>query len=211
MHGKGSLLNKMPGDRWQQLANLRALYAWMWAHPGKQLLFMGAELAQEREWNHDGELDWWILDHWADHRRIQGLVRDLNRVYRSQPAMWEEDFWPEGFEWIDADDSDQSVMSFVRRRAGGGFDGAVVCVANLTPVPRQGYRVGLPAPGLWLELVNTDAVRVGRERYRESRSRPHGRSVLARAALVGGHDPASFVSAMAGAATDKDCLKFRAS
>ncbi len=157
VHGKGSLLNKMPGDRWQQLANLRALYAWMWAHPGKQLLFMGAELAQEREWNHDGELDWWVLDHWADHRRIQGLVRDLNRVYRSQPAMWEEDFWPEGFEWIDADDSDQSVMSFVRRRAGGGFDGAVVCVANLTPVPRQGYRVGLPAPGLWLELVNTDA------------------------------------------------------
>jgi 1,4-alpha-glucan branching enzyme len=157
VHGKASLLNKMPGDRWQQLANLRALYAWMWAHPGKQLLFMGSELAQEREWNHDSELDWWVLERWADHRRIQGLVRDLNRVYRSQPALWEEDFQPEGFEWIDADDSDQSVISFVRRRAGGGFDGAVVCVANLTPVPRQGYRVGFPTPGLWLELVNTDA------------------------------------------------------
>jgi 1,4-alpha-glucan branching enzyme len=157
VHGKGSLLNKMPGDRWQQMANLRTLYAWMWAHPGKQLLFMGAELAQEREWNHDAELDWWVLDEWADHRRIQDLVRDLNRVYRSQPALWEEDFRPEGFEWLDADDSDQSVISFVRRTADGGLDGAVVCVANLTPVPRQGYRVGLPAPGLWLELVNTDA------------------------------------------------------
>ncbi len=157
VHGKGSLLNKMPGDRWQQLANLRALYAWMWAHPGKQLLFMGAELAQEREWNHDSELDWWVLDQWADHRRVRNLLRDLNRIYRSQPALWEEDFRPEGFEWIDADDSDQSVISFVRRRTGGGSDGAVVCVANLTPVPRQGYRMGLPAPGLWLELVNTDA------------------------------------------------------
>ncbi len=90
------MLNKMPGDRWQQLANLRALYAWMWAHPGKQLLFMGGELAQEREWNHDRELDWWVLEHWADHRRMQGLVRDLNRVYRSRPAMWEEDFRPRG-------------------------------------------------------------------------------------------------------------------
>jgi 1,4-alpha-glucan branching enzyme len=157
VHGKGSLLNKMPGDRWQQLANLRAMYAWMWAHPGKQLLFMGGELAQEREWDHDRELDWWVLEHWPDHRRIQGLIQDLNRVYRSQPALWEEDFGSEGFEWIDADDSDQSVISFVRRRTSGGFDGAVVCIANLTPVPRDGYRVGLPAPGLWRELVNTDA------------------------------------------------------
>jgi 1,4-alpha-glucan branching enzyme len=133
----------------------------MWAHPGKQLVFMGAELAQEREWNHDGELDWWVLDRWADHRRLQNMLKDLNRVYRSQPALWEEDFRPEGFEWIDADDSDQSVLSFVRRRTGGGSEGAVVCVANLTPVPRQGYRLGLPAPGLWLELVNTDAAEWG--------------------------------------------------
>jgi 1,4-alpha-glucan branching enzyme len=161
VHGKASLLSKMPGDRWQQLANLRALYAWMWAHPGKQLLFMGGELAQEREWNHDTALDWWVLDHWADHRRIKDLLRELNRVYRSQPALWEEDFRSEGFEWIDADDSDQSVVSFLRRRAGGGADGAVACVANLTPVPRNGYRVGLPAPGLWVELVNTDAAEWG--------------------------------------------------
>ena len=161
VHGKASLLNKMPGDRWQQLANLRALYAWMWAHPGKQLLFMGGELAQEREWNHDTELDWWVLDGWADHRRVKDLIRELNRVYRSQPALWEEDFRSEGFEWIDADDSDQSVVSFLRRRAGGGVEGAVACVANLTPVPRYGYRVGLPSPGLWLELVNTDAAEWG--------------------------------------------------
>ncbi len=161
VHGKGSLLNKMPGDRWQQMANVRALYAWMWAHPGKQVLFMGGELGQEREWDHDGELDWWILDQWEDHRRLQSMVRDLNRVYRSQPALWEEDFNHVGFEWIDADDSDQSVVSFLRRRAGGGSDRAVVCVANLTPVPRSHYRLGLPAPGKWLELLNTDATEWG--------------------------------------------------
>jgi len=161
VHGKGSLLNKMPGDRWQQLANLRALYAWMWAHPGKQLLFMGGELGQECEWDHDGELDWWVLEHWEAHRRLRCMVRDLNRVYQSQPALWEQDFEHDGFEWIDADDSDQSVASFIRRRAGGGVDGAVVCVANLTPVPRLHYRVGLPAPGVWIELLNTDALEWG--------------------------------------------------
>jgi len=161
VHGKGSLLNKMPGDRWQQLANLRALYAWMWAHPGKQLLFMGGELGQEGEWDHDGELDWWVLEHWEAHRRLRCMVRDLNRVYQSQPALWEQDFEHDGFEWIDADDSDQSVASFIRRRAGGGVDGAVVCVANLTPVPRLHYRVGLPAPGVWIELLNTDALEWG--------------------------------------------------
>jgi 1,4-alpha-glucan branching enzyme len=161
VHGKGSLLNKMPGDRWQQLANLRALYAWMWAHPGKQLLFMGGELGQEGEWDHDGELDWWVLEQWEAHRRLRCMVRDLNRVYRSQPALWEQDFEHDGFEWIDADDSDQSVASFVRRRAGGEVEGAVVCVANLTPVPRLHYRVGLPAPGVWVELLNTDALEWG--------------------------------------------------
>ncbi len=158
VHGKGSLLNKMPGDRWQQLANLRCLYAWMWAHPGKQMLFMGAELGQEREWDHDTELDWWILDSWEDHRRLHSMVADLNLIYRSRPALWEEDFDEAGFEWIDADDSDQSVLSFLRRRRGrDANDGAVVCVANLTPVPRHGYRIGLPAPGRWGELLNTDA------------------------------------------------------
>jgi 1,4-alpha-glucan branching enzyme len=167
VHGKRSLLTKMPGDRWQQLANLRALYAWMWAHPGKQMLFMGAELAQEREWDHDHELDWWSLD-WADHRRVSELLRSLNGTYADQPALWERDVSAEGFDWIDAGDADRSVLSFVRRRATGGdapdparsdHPGAetLVCVANLTPVPQHAYRVGLPHPGRWREILNTDA------------------------------------------------------
>ena len=97
VHGKRSMLNKMPGDRWPQLANLRALYAWMWAHPGKKLLFMGGELAQEREWSNERPLDWWVLDQWADHARVRGLVAELNRIYRAQPALWERDFSVGGF------------------------------------------------------------------------------------------------------------------
>jgi 1,4-alpha-glucan branching enzyme len=161
VHGKGSLLNKMPGDRWRQLANVRALCAWMWAHPGKQLLFMGCELGQEQEWSHDRQLDWWILDRWEDHRRLQAMIRSLNQVYRSAPALWEDDVNPAGFEWIDANDADQSVLSFLRRRPGAGVGDAVACIANLTPVPRYGYRVGLPVPGRWRELLNTDAVEWG--------------------------------------------------
>jgi 1,4-alpha-glucan branching enzyme len=157
VHGKGSLLTKMPGDRWQQLANLRALYAWMWAHPGKQLLFMGGEFAQEREWNHEGPLDWWILDHWEAHARIRSMLRDINRVYRSRPALWEADDEPSGFEWIDANDAEQSVLSFLRRRPDGDVTDTLACVANLTPVPRYGYRLGLPVPGRWDEVLNTDA------------------------------------------------------
>ncbi|MHB8506544.1 MAG: alpha amylase C-terminal domain-containing protein, partial [Acidimicrobiales bacterium] len=184
VHGKRSLLAKMPGDRWQQLANLRALYAWMWAHPGKQLLFMGAELAPEGEWDHDRELDWWIWDSWPDHRRLGAMLAELNRVQRSQPAMWEDDLTPAGFRWIDASDAAQSVLSFLRVRpqrfahgagaagadapawpepagpsAGGAAD--VACVANLTPVPHEGYRIGLPRPGRWRELLNTDAAEWG--------------------------------------------------
>ena len=113
VHGKGSLLAKMPGDRWQQLANLRALFAWMWAHPGKQLLFMGGELAQETEWSHDRSLDWYLL-HDPAHQGIQALVRSLNRVYRDHPALWQRDFSDEGFRWIDASDTDNSVLSFLR-------------------------------------------------------------------------------------------------
>jgi len=161
VHGKGSLLNKMPGDRWQQLANLRALYSWMWAHPGKQLLFMGAELAPEREWNYEQELDWWILDHWDAHRGVRDLLRALNHAYADLPALWERDETPEGFEWIDADDSDQSVISFLRRRGDGRYDGSVVCVANLTPVPRYDYRIGLPCGGRWREVLNSDATEWG--------------------------------------------------
>ena len=157
VHGKGSLLNKMPGDRWQQLANLRALYAWMWAHPGKQLLFMGAELAPEREWNYEQELDWWILDEWDSHRRVRDMLASLNGLYRELPALWERDETAEGFEWVDADDSDQSVISFLRVRPETGHAGSVLCVANLTPVPRYGYRIGLPCGGRWREVLNTDA------------------------------------------------------
>ncbi len=159
VHGKASLLHKMPGDRWQQLANLRAMYGWMWAHPGKQLLFMGGELAQEREWNHDRELDWGVLD-WADHRRLQAMVRDLNRVQRAHAALWEADSRPEGFRWIDAEDADQSVLSFLRFAPDSGGP-PVACVANLTPLPHHGYRVGLPAGGPWRELLNTDATEWG--------------------------------------------------
>ena len=154
VHGKGSLLNKMPGDRWQQVANLRALYGWMWAHPGKQLLFMGGEIAQEREWSEDRSLDWHALQ-WEQHRGVQALVRDLNRIYVDEPALWQRDNDPSGFEWIDAEDADQSVLGFLRWSADRSR--VLACVANLTPLPRHDYRVGLPVAGRWKEVLNTDA------------------------------------------------------
>ncbi|HEX3829918.1 MAG TPA: 1,4-alpha-glucan branching protein GlgB [Sporichthyaceae bacterium] len=154
VHGKGSLFGKMPGDRWQKLANLRAYLAFMWAHPGKKLLFMGAELGQEAEWSESGSLDWWLLQY-ADHAGMQHLVRDLNRTYRDTPALWELDASPEGFAWIDANDSAGNVFSFVRR----GTDGSsLACVSNFANTPRSAYRIGLPRPGRWTEVVNTDAV-----------------------------------------------------
>jgi 1,4-alpha-glucan branching enzyme len=158
VHGKGSLLGKMPGDRWQQLANLRSLYAWMWAHPGKQLLFMGCELAQPSEWNHDASLEWDLLQH-AEHAGVRDLIGCLNRVQRAQPALYQRDTTPDGFEWVDASDVDGNVLSFLRRSAGG--TGVVACVANLSPVPRHGYRVGLPVTGQWDEVINTDATGFG--------------------------------------------------
>jgi 1,4-alpha-glucan branching enzyme len=133
----------------------------MWAHPGKQLLFMGGELAQENEWAHDRSLDWHLLDR-GEHRGVHDLVRELNRVSAAEPALYVEDFSPEGFHWIDADDRDHSVYSFLR--FGSGPDGAarpVACIANLTPVPRHGYRIGLPTPGRWVEIVNSDDGRWG--------------------------------------------------
>jgi 1,4-alpha-glucan branching enzyme len=157
-HGKGSLLAKMPGDRWQQLANLRALLAWMWAHPGRPLLFMGGELAQNDEWRHEGSVDWHLLDY-PEHAGVQALVRALNAVYRQEPALWEQDFdWP-GFRWIDPNDSDNSVLSFLRFPVAGGR--SIACVANLTPVPRHDYRVGLPHPGRWTEILNSDSAKFG--------------------------------------------------
>jgi 1,4-alpha-glucan branching enzyme len=152
VHGKGSMLRKMPGDRWQQLANLRTYLAFMWAHPGKQLLFMGTEFGQESEWAESRELDWWLLDH-PEHRGMQSVVRDLNRVYRDSPALFALDSSPQGFAWIDANDALRGVFSFIRR-APGAPD--VVCLANFAAVPHD-YRLGLPSTGTWTEVVNTDA------------------------------------------------------
>jgi 1,4-alpha-glucan branching enzyme len=158
VHGKGSLLNKMPGDRWQKAANLRALYGWMWAHPGKQLLFMGGEIAQSAEWNHNVSLDWHLLDY-AEHRGVQDLIRDANGVYRNEPALFERDFTPDGFRWIDASDVDSNVLSFLRLNEDGSR--MLACIANLSPVVREGYRIGLPKPGVWREVLNTDAAQFG--------------------------------------------------
>ncbi len=153
VHGKGSLLRKMPGDRWQQLANLRALLAYMWSHPGKPLLFMGCELAQEAEWAESRSLDWALLDR-PDHRGVRDLVRDLNAAYAERPALWSRDADPAGFSWIDANDATSNVYSFLR----WGADGSVLaCIANFAGVPHEGYRLGLPHPGAWSEVVNTDS------------------------------------------------------
>ena len=158
VHGKGSLLRKLPGDRWQQLANLRALYGHMWAHPGKKLLFMGGELAQESEWSHDGSLDWHLLDQPA-HLGVQRLVRDLNLVYRDEPALWERDFDPSGFRWLEVGDAASNTVAFARVSGDGGR--VLVCVENLSPVPRPDYRVGVPRAGAWREVLNTDASAYG--------------------------------------------------
>ncbi len=153
VHGKGSLLRKMPGDRWQQLANVRALLAFMWAHPGKQLLFMGSEFGQESEWAEGRSLDWWLLDN-ADNRGVQQLVRDLNATYRSTKALWSQDNDPAGFSWIDANDMANNVFSFLRY----GTEGSIIaCVANFAGIPHEDYRLGVPKAGRWDEVVNTDA------------------------------------------------------
>jgi 1,4-alpha-glucan branching enzyme len=156
VHEKGSLLGKMPGDGWQKFANLRALLAYMWAHPGKKLLFMGGEFGQGAEWDADSGLDWWQLDHeW--HAGTQALVRDLNAAYRADPALWGRDSRPDGFAWIDANDASGNVISFLRRS-----DAAVLaCVVNFSGQPHTPYRVGLPHAGPWRELINTDAVVYG--------------------------------------------------
>ncbi|GAA5783816.1 1,4-alpha-glucan branching enzyme [Chitiniphilus shinanonensis] len=158
VHGKGSLLSRMPGDAWQQFANLRAYYAFMWAHPGKKLLFMGGEFAQGREWNHDDSLDWHLLGQEGGgpwHVGVQSLVRDLNRVYRGNRALHALDFDARGFQWLIADDAANSVYAFVRYPDDDSEPVVVVC--NFTPVPRDGYRVGVPLPGRYLELLNTDS------------------------------------------------------
>jgi len=161
VHGKGSLLHKMPGDRWQQMANVRAYLAFMWAHPGKKLLFSGTEFAQDNEWSEQHGLDWWLLDH-GEHRGVFRTMQDLNAAYTGHPALWEQDHTPSGFGWLVVDDSDHNVIAFVRWSLGGE---PVVCVANFAAVPWDDYRLPLPltaedAPR-WAELVNTDATQYG--------------------------------------------------
>jgi 1,4-alpha-glucan branching enzyme len=157
VHGKGSLLGKMPGDEWRRFAGLRALLAYMWAHPGKQLLFMGSEFGQGAEWSAERGLDWWVLDN-EYHAGTQRLVRDLNQHYRAAPALWTLDASPEGFRWIDANDAAGNVLSFLRL----ADDGSVIaCIANFAGHPHYDYQVGLPRAGRWQELVNTDSYDYG--------------------------------------------------
>ena len=157
VHGKGSLLGKMPGDRWTKLAGLRAYFSFMWTHPGKKLLFMGGEIAQEREWDHDGEIDWDLLRE-PGHAGVQRLIQDLNRIYREQPALYATDSDPGGFRWVVQDDRENSVYALLRQRPGSP---TVLVVANLTPVPRSGYRLGVPVAGLWREALNSDSTFYG--------------------------------------------------
>ena len=162
VHGKKSLLWRMPGTRWEQFANLRLLYAYQWAHPGKKLLFMGGEFGQDHEWDHNKGLDWHLLDH-EPHRGVQRLVGDLNRLYRAEPALHERDCEPGGLQWIDCNDRVGGVLSFVRQ----GFDpqDLMVVVMNLTAQPREGYRIGVPRPGPWVERLNSDAACYGGQNW----------------------------------------------
>ncbi len=153
VHGKGPLWDKMAGDEWQKFAGLRLLFAYQWGMTGKKLLFMGGEIAQRQEWRHDQSIDWHLLK-WAPHKGVQALVRDLNHLYAAEPAMHQLDNHPGGFEWIDCTDANNSVISFIRK---GKSEDVILVVLNLTPVPRPGYRVGVPGAGFWTEVLNTDA------------------------------------------------------
>ncbi|WP_339499265.1 1,4-alpha-glucan branching protein GlgB [Pseudomonas silesiensis] len=164
VHGKHSLIDKMPGDRWQKFANLRAYLSFMWAHPGKKLLFMGCEFGQWREWNHDQQLDWYLLQY-SEHKGVQKLVGDLNRLYREEPALHEQDDAPQGFQWLIGDDAVNSVYAFMRWSKDGR---PVLVVANFTPVPREGYRIGVPFAGRWSEVINSDAATYAGSNYGNS-------------------------------------------
>ncbi len=158
VHGKGSLIGKMPGDTWQKFANLRTYFGFMWSHPGKKLLFMGCEFGQWSEWSHQRSLDWHLLEQ-HEHKGLQTLIKDLNATYRDLPSLHELDCDGAGFEWIDASDNEQSVLSFMRKGREPGGEAIVVC--NFTPVVRRGYRVGVPRGGFYRERVNTDAAVYG--------------------------------------------------
>ena len=162
VHGKSSLLGKMPGDTWQKFANLRLILGYMYAQPGKKLLFMGSEFGQWREWNHDESLDWHLLNY-PEHSNLKHWVADLNNLYRSEPALYENDFTQAGFEWIDCNDVEQSIISFIRK--GNARDNIVLAVYNFTSVPRVNYRVGVPYQGFWKEILNSDAKEYGGSGY----------------------------------------------
>ncbi len=157
VYGKGSLLGKMPGDNWQQFANLRSMYGYMWGHPGKKLLFMGGEFGQRREWTHEGQLEWGVLER-AEHAGVQRWVSNLNALYQKEPALHEIDFEAAGFEWIDDRDADASVIAFLRRARAGP---PILVLCNFTPMPRVNYVVGVPVGGRWRELLNSDALECG--------------------------------------------------
>ena len=208
VHGKGSLLGKMPGDDWRRFAGLRALLAYMWAHPGKQLLFMGSEFGQGSEWSADNGLDWWVLD-FDVHQGVQRLSRDLNAIYRQTPALWQLDSSPDGFSWIDANDAQGNTLSFLRwsdrspaaegpltgRRPGRA--GVIACIANFSAMPHLEYRVGLPRAGRWREVLNTDAAELRRQRRRQPGRRRGGARALARQARLGHDHPAPARRALA--------------
>src|SRR5207237_6802984 len=155
VHGKGSLIGRMPGDAWQQFANLRALFGYMWSHPGKKLLFMGCEFGQRREWAHESSLEWHVMQMDPRHEGVQKWVADLNRVLREQPALHQKDFTNDGFRWVQRGDWEQSVLSFLR--LGQEAAPPVLVVCNFTPVPRHNYRIGVPRGGYWREVLNSDA------------------------------------------------------
>jgi 1,4-alpha-glucan branching enzyme len=157
VHGKSSILGRMPGDDWQQFANLRAYYTTMFAHPGKKLLFMGDEIAQRHEWNHDQSIDWHLLE-FNPHSGVQALVCDLNALYRKTPALYEVDFRNDGFEWIDWEDRDSSVLSWLRRDRSGGI---VICVVNFTPIVRKDYKIGVPIAGDYRVVLDSDDEKYG--------------------------------------------------
>jgi 1,4-alpha-glucan branching enzyme len=158
VHGKGSLFGKMAGDTWQKFANLRLLFGYMYTHPGKKLFFMGGELGQQREWNHESSLDWHLLEN-EQNQRLNMWVKDLNRLYNTEPVLYEQDFDSRGFEWIDFHDADKSIISFLRRDKSNR--NVILGICNFTPVPRRNYRVGVPHGGLWKEVLNSDAKEYG--------------------------------------------------
>jgi 1,4-alpha-glucan branching enzyme len=162
VHGKGSLMTRMPGDEWQRFANLRLLFSYMWTHPGTQLLFMGGEFGQTTEWNHEKGLDWWLTE-FPLHQGVMALIRDLNHLYKSYPALYQKQFSPEGFEWIDLSDRKNSVLAYMR--AGTMEHPPLIVVCNFTPVPRAAYQVGAPVAGRWKEVFNSDAPAYGGSGY----------------------------------------------